>query len=566
MPTIATAGHVDHGKSSLVRALTGTDPDRLAEEKRRGMTIDLGFAHTTTTDGTVVSFVDVPGHSDFVRTMIAGASGVDVVLLVIDAREGWKPQTYEHLGICELLGARTGVVAITKIDLVDEARTEEVVGITRAELESSSMNWTDIVPTSVSANRGLDLLTTSLARAVKGSAGDGSDLDRPRLFVDRVFTIVGSGTVVTGTLDSGTLRPGDELESVPGGHRALVKSLQMHGQPAQAGRPGTRCAINLARTSTMDIARGDALVVQGQWHHTTVVDVSYRPARGAQLPLAHGHGWTMHVGTARRSVSVRLLPLADSSARLRFSPPLPLTPGDNIVLRHTGTDSTVAGGTILDVDPVSRTTRARPDGSVTSILDGRGWIDTAHARRLTGRDVAAVADHWVAVPDTVADTTAHLDALLDSGSVDVVSLSEPERALLSTLAGVIVERGSARRGDRNPLFDHPSVGIIRDAGVTPPPCTDFDRDVIRRLLQSGILVEHDGIAFHTDTLVALVPVLDALWRVHPGGFTVSQLREELGITRKHAVPLAVCLDKLGLTKRSGDLRVSRTHTVRGTTS
>ena len=558
MPVIATAGHVDHGKSSLVRALTGTDPDRLAEEKRRGMTIDLGFAHATTTDGTTMSFVDVPGHGDFVRTMIAGASGVDVVLLVVDAREGWKPQTHEHLGICELLGARTGVVAITKIDLVDEEGIDEIVGITRAELDSSSMNWIDIVPTSVSANSGLDQLTTSLARAVKEAAGDNPELDRPRLFIDRVFTIVGAGTVVTGTLDSGTLRTGDELESIPGGHRALVRSIQIHGQTSQEARPGTRCAVNLARTSTSDVARGDALVVPGHWHHTTVVDVSYRPARGAPMPLAHGRGWTMHTGTARRSVSVRLLTLADSSARLRFSPALPLSPGDTIVLRHTGTDSTAAGGIILDVDPVSRTTRARPEGSVESILDGRGWVDVEHARRLTGRAVVPVVDRWVADPLVVADAASRLESQLAAGPVDVVSLSEPERALMSSLAGVVIDHGLARRGARNPILDHPSVGIIRRAGVTPPPCANFDRDIIRRLVNGGILFEHDGIAFHVDTLGGLAPVLEQLWHAHPAGFTVSQLRESLGITRKHAVPLAVCLDKAGLTRRSGDLRVSPT--------
>lgn len=566
MTIIATAGHVDHGKSSLIRALTGTDPDRLAEEKRRGMTIDLGFAHLHRPDGRTLGFVDVPGHSDFVRTMIAGASGAKVALLVVDAREGWKPQTHEHLAICEMLGLSVGVIALTKTDLVDETRIAEIETDSRRFVADSPIEWVDVVYTSVERGDGIEDLAASLGRAAElADNGTVPDLDRPRLFVDRVFTIAGAGTVVTGSLGDGSLHVGDVVVSVPSQHRATVRSIQVHGEPVQHVRAGTRCAVNLSHTSTMEISRGDALVIAGQWATTSVADVDIRHLAGSSRVLGNGRGWVMHVGTARRDVAIRLLPLTMSSIRVRFDRPLPLSPGDHVVIRHSGSDTTVAGGVVLDAAPLSRVSRATPDGTVESILAGRGWIHTSDATRLTGRRVKAVVGNWVASGEIVEKTAARLSAMLDHGPIDMVALSAPERDIITGLPDVVVELGTARRGRHNPLLEHPSVAAIRDAGVTPPPSSTFDRDVIRRLVAAHALYEHDGIAFHADVLASLQPVLDALWQSNPDGFTVSQLRERLGITRKHAVPLATCLDAARLTRRVGDRRVRPSHGAQSAT-
>lgn len=558
MTVIATAGHVDHGKSSLVRALTGTDPDRLAEEKRRGMTIELGFAHGTSDDGTVLSFVDVPGHADLVRTMIAGAGAVDSVLLVVDAREGWMPQTREHLAIVELLAVDKGVVAITKVDLVDRARIAEVETETRGHLAHSGIDWLGIVPVSSETGEGLDECRTLLARCVRHVRPDTA---RPRLFVDRVFTIQGAGTVVTGTLEAGTLRVDDEVVIARSGATGRVRGLQRHGDPVPSSPPGERCAVNLAGLGVGDIERGDALVRPGDWQTTGVVDARFVAALGADSPPRPGAGYTVHFGTDRQAVTLRPLALPDNW-RVRFQRPWPMAPGDRFVVRRSGDGTTVAGGTVLDVAPRRRPSQARPDGTVESQLLDHGFVDLDEAARLTGAAVPAVVGRWCAARSTVESVRADLEARLDEGDVALDRLEPWERDLIADIAGVTVEVGVARRG-ADPLADHPLAHTIRTAGITGPPTSGMDRDVVRRLVAAGIVVEHDGIAFHRDTLDRLAPDLAALLGEHPGGFTVSHLRERLGITRKHAVPLATCLDRVGFTLRRGDVRVAGPRLARG---
>lgn len=554
MAVIATAGHVDHGKSSLVRALTGIDPDRLAEEKRRGMSIELGFAHATGPRGTLLSFIDVPGHADLVRTMIAGASGVDLVLLVIDAREGWKPQTDEHLAVCELLGVSTGLVALTKVDLVSSEKVEELTARTRTRLAASDIAWSGVMATSTRSGAGIEELTAALESAVSTAHRHRTDLDRPRLFIDRVFTMVGAGTVVTGTLDSGNLATGATLMTVPGNHRAVVRAVQVHGSPVQSAQPGQRCAVNLAHTSQDDVARGRALVVEGQWHLTGAVDAHLRCIEGKERLLVTGRGYTVHWGTNRQACAIRMIPGAGSSARLRFAQPLPLTPGDRFILRHTGTDTTIAGGIVVDVAPRRRVSRARPDGTIDLQLEAHGWVNVEEARRLTGRRIAPVAGDWFASPSLVESTTKSLEERLARAPLDLVALAPHERALLSTLPDAVIEHGTARRSTVASIVDHPLATDIRRSGLTPSQVDDADRDVVRRLVRAGTVFEHDGRAFHIDTLVSLLPALRELWADNEAGFTVSQLRVRLGITRKHAVPLAECLDKAGITRRRGDLR------------
>ena len=561
MTVIATAGHVDHGKSALVQAVCGTDPDRLPEEKRRGMTIDLGFAHRTGDDGTVISFVDVPGHSDFVHTMVAGVSGVGAALLVVDAGEGWMPQTEEHLGILEVLGVTAGVVALSRCDRVDASIVGQRVREVSARLGTSPIAWGPPVRTSARTGDGVAELVGRLTALVRAAPKRHDPLGRPRLFCDRVFTVTGAGTVVTGTLEGAHVVPGDMLTVHRTGEEVRVRDVQTHGSGVEAGVPGTRCALNISGRGAETIRRGDVLVRDGQWWSTTVIDGEIH-VLGAARTLSRRNGYTLHIGTNEQSASVRPLGQgADAGipaggtgpVRMRFAVPLPLTPGDRFLLRDPGSGTTVGGGTVLDVDPHERVSRAAPDGSVGSQLARRGWIDVAQARRLTGRALEAVAGGMFALSHVVDDTVAALRTRMDAGALDTTSLAPHERLLALEKLGAAEQHGTlTARGDDG-MEQHPVALALREAGFTPPSPTD--RDAVRRLAQRGIVLEHDGIAFHRDVLDGLSGVLGSLWRANPAGFTVSHLRAELGITRKHAVPLAACLDKRGWTRRSGDLRL-----------
>jgi selenocysteine-specific elongation factor len=554
MTVIATAGHVDHGKSSLIQALTGTDPDRLAEEKRRGMTIDLGFAHTDT-----LSFIDVPGHIDFLNTMVAGVHGVDIALLVIDIGEGWKPQTVEHLDILMLMQVRHIVVALTKADASTHDAIETLIARTSSEFSARGLTPSNIIITSAHTGLGLEELRDALT-ALTHDVSAASTSSPARLFVDRVFTIAGAGTVVTGTLSGAALHEGDELIVARTQQATKVRSIQQHGTASGTALPRTRCALNVTNLNTDDIHRGDVLVVKDSWFYTEVFDGTAEMAFSTQglatQPLRNGGGYTLHIGTARRAASIRILRNGDSEMRIHFSGALPLIPGDRFLLRRTGDDTTVAGGSILDVKPVTRTTRATPSGTVSSILEHHGWLSVAEATQLVGSVTPPVVGDWVATPETVRSTTdALLRLLKDNGDVDTAQLQPWERALIATLPNVTITHGIATVGEVNPLLSHPYVQLFLTSGIVTPETKTLDRDVIRRLIQAGVLFEHDNIAFHADTLQNLRPALHQLWNQYPDGFTVSHLREELGITRKHAVPLATCLDKAALTKRVGDSRL-----------
>jgi selenocysteine-specific elongation factor len=301
-------------------------------------------------------------------------------------------------------------------------------------------------------------------------------------------------------------------------------------------------------------------VVKDAWFYTEVFDGTVEMAFSTQglasPPLRNGGGYTLHIGTTRRAASIRFLRNGNSEMRIRFAGALPLIPGDRFLLRRTGDDTTVAGGSILDVKPVTRTTRATPSGTVTSILEHHGWLTVTEATQLVGSVVSPVVGDWVATPEVVHSTTdALLRLLADTGNVDTAQLQPWERALIATLPNVTIAHGIATAGEANPLLSHPYVQLFLTSGIVTPDTKTLDRDVIRRLIHAGVLFEHDNIAFHADTLHGLRPALHQLWNQFPEGFTVSHLREELGITRKHAVPLATCLDKAALTKRVGDSRL-----------
>ena len=356
MYVVGTAGHVDHGKSTLVHALTGIDPDRLREEKERGMTIDLGFAWLQLPSGQEVSIVDVPGHERFIKNMLAGVGGIDVALLVVAADEGPMPQTDEHLAILDLLGISRGVVALTKTDLVEEDWLELVMAEVEERLLATTLAGAPIVPVSAVSGRGLpELLSTldSLLSAVPPKRNVG----KPRVPVDRVFTIAGFGTVVTGTLIDGELRVGQEVELAPGGKRSRVRGIQAHKRKVESAPPGSRVAVNLTSLATEEIQRGVVLTTPGWLRSTKAVDVKLRVTRDAVRPLEHGDELTFHTGSAEAVAKLALLdaerlePGQSGWAQLRLAELVAVAKGDQFIVRIPSPSNTVGGGSVVDPHP-----------------------------------------------------------------------------------------------------------------------------------------------------------------------------------------------------------------------
>ncbi|CAN5388129.1 selenocysteine-specific translation elongation factor [soil metagenome] len=369
MRVLCTAGHVDHGKSTLVAALTGTDPDRLAEEQRRGLTIELGFAWTELPGTGDVAFVDLPGHERFVPTMLAGAGPIGTALFVVAADEGWMPQSAEHLAILRLLDVRSGVVALTRTDLVDADTVDIAVELVREELDGSGLADAPIVPVSAVTGAGLDALRTALA-GVLGQTPPPADGGRARLWIDRSFSISGAGTVVTGTLSGGSLSVGDELalwrQGSPSvhGEAVRVRGLQSLERRVDRAEPGWRVALNLVGVDVADVPRGSMLGQPGQWHPSAALDIWCTPDGGT---LGRRGAWRVHIGTAE--LGAGLFPVggtdltAPGPVRLELERPLPLVAGDRLVIRDAGRGKTVGGGVVLDPEPGPRP-RGRPQRAV----------------------------------------------------------------------------------------------------------------------------------------------------------------------------------------------------------
>lgn len=371
MSCIGTAGHVDHGKSTLVTALTGIDPDRLAEEKTRGMTIDLGFAWLTLPSGREASVVDVPGHESFIKNMLAGVGGIDVALLVVAADEGVMPQTDEHLAILDLLRVRSGVVALTKCDLVDGEWLALVREEVAERLRPTTLAGAPIVACSAVTRAGLPELLAALDAALDDSPGR-RDLGRPRLPVDRVFTITGFGTVVTGTLLDGTLRGGQEVEVLPSGLRGRIRGLQAHKHPVESSAPGNRVAVNLAGLAKSDLARGDVLALPGRLRATTALDVRLEVIGGAPRAVGQNTEVSLYCGAAEVPARVALLaedelaPGTAGWAQLRLRAPVVALRGDRFIVRLPSPGATIGGGVV--VEPRARRHRRR-DGAVLARLE-----------------------------------------------------------------------------------------------------------------------------------------------------------------------------------------------------
>lgn len=591
MRTVATAGHVDHGKSALVLALTGTDPDRFPEEKARGLTIDLGFAFTTLPSGTEVGFVDVPGHVRFLKNMLAGVGAVEVAVLVVAANEGWMPQSEEHLRILELLGVHHGVVVLSKADLVDD-ETLELARLEVADaLGTGPLAGAPVVACDSRSGRGLDDVRAALD-TVLAAAPAPADRHRPRLWVDRVFTARGAGTIVTGTLAGGALHVDDEVVVLPGRRAARVRGLETHHERLDAVAPGGRVACNLAGVDHRDLRRGDAVVVAGQWAETATVDVGLTLVGGG--PDRRRLRVHVHAGSGEHEAWCRLLDDAGRYARLRLDTPLPLAPGDRLLLRDPGRQATIAGAEVLDVAPAGRARDAPARLALPlgpRLLAGRPWVRRRALPRLAGLDddgtaalcqalvadgTAAVAGDWLVASSELERLRAGAEARVlaahaadpVAGGVEVTSLAgalgvtpAQLRAAMATGGPLAVDQGrvvhtSARRAAADTDEGRRVLDALGASPFSPPEpaACGAAPATVRALVREGHLVDLDGVVFTRDAVDGARARVVAHLREH-GTCTVAEARDVLGSTRKYVLALLARFDAEGVTRRRGDDRV-----------
>ena len=608
MYVIATAGHVDHGKSALVRALTGMEPDRWAEEIRRGMTIDLGFCWTTLArdgaarDGAAtrdlasvdVAFVDVPGHERYVANMLAGVGPAPAVLFVVAADEGWRAQSEEHLAAIDALGVRHGLLAVTRSDLADPAPAIEAA---TARIARSSLGQVEAIAVSAVSGTGLDQLRLAIGRLVSRLTPPDPAAD-VRLWIDRSFTITGHGTVVTGTLAAGTIRVGDELLTMPGERLLRVRALQALKKQRTGVTAYARVAVNLRGADPGEVRRGSALVTPGRWLVTQQADVRLAwPGSGevATIPAAAPTGPAtgpatamLHIGTA--GVGVRIRRLGSDTARLALSAPLPLRIGDTAALRDPGRQLILAGVTVLDVRPPSLRRRgaARERAAELDRLTGSADAASELRRRKLVRapELAAmgatahappVAGDWLADPGWWRELGGRLAGLveahaashpLDPGLAAETArqrLGLPDRRLVEALVRPpLAYEGGKIYGSRTSPGLPPqvldAVEVIR-SGLRGDPFLAPDADRLRELRldrrQLAAAVKA-GYLLRVSQDVFLLPGADhdaaRILACLPQPFTLSQARQALGTTRRVAVPLLEMLDRLGRTERVDETR------------
>jgi len=618
MHVIATAGHVDHGKSMLVRALTGMEPDRWEAEQLRGMTIDLGFAWMTLPSGEVIAFVDVPGHERFITNMLAGAGPAPAVMFVVAADEGWMPQSAEHLAAIDALGVRHGVLVVTRADLADPGPAlRQAVG----KIAATSLGGLETVAVSALTGRGLPELTAALGRLA-------ARLPQPdprggvRLWLDRVFAIKGSGTVVTGTLQAGTVRAGDELTATPAMRPVRVRSVQALGSPAAQVSGVARVALNLRGVSRRELGRGMALIGAGRWTMASVIDVRLAPPEpGYREPsgtVSLPPQLTLHIGAARAVARIRVL--GGRFARLSLDHELPLHVGDRVLLRDPGAapgrsgERPVFGATVLDVAPprlrgngaaaaAERELASWPEAPAAADLLRRHRLlraSTATAMGL-GDLPAPVSGEWLADPAhwqrlrqlLAATVAAHAerDPLAPGLPVDAVraELGLPGRDLVEALAAwrpdgsgggpIEVSGGYLRRADGAPGPGQRIAGGAAQAAQPrlPVAVTDAVRAVLadladapfrapdaERLRELGLdpraaaAAERAGLLCRLPGNVLLAP--DAPERAArilaglPQPFTAAEARQALGTSRRVVIPLLEWLDRQGVTRRLADDR------------
>ena len=601
-----TAGHIDHGKTSLIRALTGIETDRLAEEKRRGITIDLGFAHLQLTPDLRVGFVDVPGHERFVKNMLAGVGGIDMVLFVIAADESIKPQTREHFEICRLLGIRHGIVVLTKSDLVDE----DILGLVKLEVEEftagSFLEGAPIIAVSSRIPSGIAELKETIAKVARTIPQRGNQ-GAPRLPIDRAFSAKGFGTVVTGTLAEGSISVEDELQLYPSDRTVRVRGVQVFGKIASRADAGQRTAVNLAGIEPGEIHRGMVLSEPARYRTAKIVDCSLEMVRGAK-PLKHRAPVHFHAGTAETEAEVRLFngqtlaqPGTRSWARLILREPALLLPGDRFIIRMFSPVTTIGGGVIVDISghKYKRTVQAgdRLQVLATGTIPERVALLAGESK--TGVSVAQLAstlaipedivragapalqllraEDWLISKSAVAERRAKLIAQVKEfhkenpllpGIPKSSLVTFPE--LLQSIAELVVEQDTVRlRTHRLVLQEDETAArtsietAFEKAGLSVPPLLEVltgtgiedkrARSVLQLLVREGRLVKISAdLVFHTTALANLRQML----AVRKGArLSVGDFKAFTNVSRKYAIPLLEYTDREKWTRRDGDSRI-----------
>jgi selenocysteine-specific elongation factor len=604
MHVVVTAGHVDHGKSALIRALTGMEPDRWAEERRRGMTIDLGFGWLTLPSGDQLAFVDVPGHERFVTNMLAGAGPVPAVLFVVAADEGWMPQSAEHLAVVNALGIRHGLLVVTKSDLADPA---PAITEATAQIAQTALGELPAVAVSSVTGAGLNELVAGLDDLCRSLPEP--DAGAPvRIWVDRTFSMTGSGTVVTGTLPAGTVHRGDELVITPSMRPVRVRDLQSLGETAQAASGVARVALNLRGIARDAVHRGMALVQAGRWTLTDLIDVrlttlpdkpgelgqSAPPAQPGELTRAV----TLHIGSAR--VVARVRPLGPGLARLSLADPLALHVGDRVLLRdpgsrRNGSFPAVAGAVVLDLAPPPLARRGAAAAAARLLS---GWPDQPSAAELLARHgimrastllamgvsdhPATVAGEWLADPEhwralghqlgEVLANHAAAEPLAAGMPIDAAraALDLPDRRLVLALAkppfrvacgALHIARPTGQvAGPDLPEAVQAAVRVLR-ADLAAAPFVSPDAERLRKLgldTRSIAAAVRAGELMRISDQVVLAPGADVLagevLARLPQPFTAAEARQALDTTRRTAIPLLEYLDSAGITKRLPDDR------------
>lgn len=611
---IGTAGHIDHGKTALVHALTGTDTDRLPEEKRRGITIDLGFAslEARAQDGAPLrlSFVDVPGHHGFIRNMLAGAGGVDCVLLVISAEEGVKPQTEEHLAICALLGITRGIVALTKADAVSAERLHQVRDEAAQWLENTFLRGTPILPVSAFTGQGMPELQAKLSNLAAQTPERSAD-SLPRLPIDRAFSMRGFGTVVTGTLHAGILRTGEMLALEPGGRRVRVRGMQVHGGKVSEAHAGSRVALNLSGVEVAEIRRGDTLALA-----STLAAVSTIEAELTLLPGApawkQGARVRLHAFTAETLATISLYGTSpDALARIRLSKPVLLLPGDRFVLRQCSPAATIGGGRVLDAHPLPRLKKPQRMAWLQRVNDasqaqrilfhverrGTAGIDTATLTSETGLTPAAIqqiiapllakhslvqptGDLWITGEAFAGARELVIAEVKRGGAVKKSELRTRtqlgEQVFACALNSLAAGQKLSINGELVTLYgaapqlaeaDRKHLAAIEQtyaaAGLTAP----LPREVAQRLgiteadmrrLMILLLRERKLIKLNGDDLymhAAALAELETRIREFRGqSLDVARFKQITGLSRKYAIPLLEHLDQQHVTRKQGEDR------------
>lgn len=624
MRVFGTAGHVDHGKSTLVRALTGIDPDRLAEEKAREMTIDLGFAWLDLAVGRRIGIVDVPGHRDFIENMLAGIGGIDAALLIVAADEGVMPQTREHLAILNLLGIEHGIIVLTKIDMIESAEWLELVEQDiRGLVTHSSLSNAIIVRVSARKGQGLDELVKQMGVLLDGMPQIG-DTGVPRLPIDRVFSASGFGTVVTGTLSGGSLQLGQELEIQPSGAKARIRGLQSYGEAIERAESGSRVAVNLAGITYKEVARGDTLSRPGLLQPSKLIDVRFELLADVSRPLKHDTEVKIYVGTSESTGHVRLvaddvlLPGASSWLQIRLDQPLAVVQGDRFILRCPSPSETIGGGLIVNPHPSKRWKRF--DQDVIHDLDTRlngspieRLVQAASVRGLIGREelykllrydekefeyaIAAAMNSGVlrAFPqDRFLSNVAYeqivqqlLSVLEKYHQLNPLKLGMPREELrtrleipfssfvplMESLAQIVVDHDIVRLVTHEVYFTPAQQKqiaalntILGERPYSPPSFREsvdiVGEEILYALLELGQIVRVQPDVIFSSR--AYREMTDAVIQIidERGEIAANELRDRFGTTRKYAIGLLDHLDEINVTRRVGDVRVRGTSPIR----